>query len=343
MSSRFSPFRIVHIIPYHGIGGVESAANTLTTYESSKFCFSLFAIFPVPVDRINFLSRLSYYLRASCYLIKNNPDILVVSLWRSCIVAVLTKILRPSTKLVLFLHLSSDVHFVDFLFTRLVRLLSIRVWADSSFTLHRRLPRLRVESRVISFVTRHIDQNIHTSLVKPVFIYWGRIHHQKNIPCMISLFYQLSRRLPSAKLYIIGPDGGDLSHVKQLVNELSLSASIEFLGPLHFSDISYYANKSSFYLQTSNAEGFGLSVVESMQLGLVPVTTPVGEIPNYIVHGFNGLLIDNTYCIIDELYHLCLDNSRYHSMRLNSLSTWKDAPLYRSDVIDACSELITNI
>ena len=38
---------------------------------------------------------------------------------------------------------------------------------------------------------------------------------------------------------------------------------------------------ASFYLQTSKFEGFAMSVVESMMMGLVPVVTPVGEIGRY--------------------------------------------------------------
>ena len=61
----------------------------------------------------------------------DRPDVLIVSLWRSAIVGVLAKLLRPNLKLVVFIHNATDVHWLDFIFTRLAISLAHEVWADS--------------------------------------------------------------------------------------------------------------------------------------------------------------------------------------------------------------------
>ena len=50
---------------------------------------------------------------------------------------------------------------------------------------------------------------------------------------------------------------------------------------MKFSEIKKYANKASFFVQLSSYEGMSMSVSESMQLGLIPIVTNVGEIKIY--------------------------------------------------------------
>ena len=49
----------------------------------------------------------------------SNPDILIVSLWRSALVGIFVKIFRPKIKVILFIHSEKDTHFFDFIVTRI--------------------------------------------------------------------------------------------------------------------------------------------------------------------------------------------------------------------------------
>lgn len=97
--------------------------------------------------------------------------------------------------------------------------------------------------------------------------------------------------------------------------------------------------KCIFYLQTSDLEGMAMSVLEAMQLGLVPVVTPVGEIASYCRHQENSLLITSDRQAVDDILGL-LNNSRmYEQLRERAIATWTDKPLYSESVVQACLEI----
>ena len=79
--------KIIHLIPYNGIGGVESAANTMKDITSDDFEFQLLYIFETQSKKKNLLNYLNFYRLFLCLskLLSHKPDLLVVSLWRSCI------------------------------------------------------------------------------------------------------------------------------------------------------------------------------------------------------------------------------------------------------------------
>ena len=80
--------KVIHLIPYDGIGGGESAAKTMLHFNSELIDFRIIFIF----NNIKNKNFLNFFYR-TYELIKINPDLLIVSLWRSCIVGILFKML----------------------------------------------------------------------------------------------------------------------------------------------------------------------------------------------------------------------------------------------------------
>lgn len=274
--------------------------------------------------------------RGTRRIVAGKPDLLIVSLWRSCIVALLSKILSRRLRLVLFLHLPSDVHWLDWLLTRCVALIADEVWADSQETLNNRLPSISSDKQtVISFVTRRITP-LPSTTVKPVFIFWGRLHAQKGLERALHIFSAVYECNDTARFIIIGPDGGDLERIRALAIYLGLMNAVSFLGGMDFSRISEEARSASFYLQTSAMEGMAMSVVEGMQLGLVPVVTPVGEIKNYCIHGKNALVVKTDEAVVDEIYAVLGNEALYQRMRNNAVATWTEKTIYAESILQAC-------
>lgn len=334
--------KVIHIIPYNGIGGVESAARSVSGVGNQNFEFAIDFIFKNVTTRrersltFNPLPMLSAAWRAS----RSDVDVVVVSLWRSAIVALIAKLLRRKLKFVLFLHASKDVNIFDFLLTRLAVLFAVEVWADSSATLTHRIPGIRkIRFRTISFVTKRFDI-LPENKVGPQFIFWGRVTKQKGLDRTLRLFAKIHTRLPGARFQIIGPDGGALSTVQKLCVSLGLKDVVGFRGAATHDEIVCLARDSSFYLQTSGFEGMAMSVVESMQMGLVPVVTAVGEIASYCKHRTNAVIVRSDEEVVDEIIELLLSNERYQALRTNAIATWKDQPLYRESFLAACESLV---
>lgn len=334
--------KVIHIIPFNGIGGVEVAANSMGSIRQGDVEFSKDFIFKDITNGIgrgamfNPLPIFSAAWRAS----RSDVDLVIVSLWRSAIAGLLAKLLRPQIKLVTFLHSSTDVHFLDFVVTRLSVCLATEVWADSRATLLGRVPGIRSEKyRVISFVTQRFEV-LPVRPVSPSFIFWGRISQEKGLDRAIRLFAEVRKSFPDARFLIVGPDGGALNATQQLCASLGLKDAVGFLGAATHEEIVRHVRHASFYLQMSEYEGMGMSVVESMQLGLVPVVTPVGEIGSYCQHGENAVIVGSDQKAVEATLHLLNNNDSYQTMRANAIATWEGRPLYRESILQACEALV---
>ncbi len=334
--------KVVHLVPFDVIGGVESAARTMVSVQAAQIDFNVEYIYKkIPQSKgIKAVYNILLLLPAVWRLQSLKPDVLIVSLWRSSLVGVFVKLLRPGIKLVTFIHSERDVHLFDYLFTRASMFLSHQVWADSEATIKGRLsPAQRRRCRVISFVTRRFEV-LPLIVLKPTFIFWGRIHHQKGLDRAIRLFAEVYKKRPEARFMIVGPDGGVLSDLKKLCGELDLAESVTFLGSASHDQIVLYASQALFYLQTSLFEGMAMSVVEAMQMGLVPVVTPVGEIPSYSEDCRNALIVESDDKAVEDILSLLGSNDRYQALRTAAIQTWKDKSLYRESVLEACHKII---
>jgi glycosyltransferase involved in cell wall biosynthesis len=335
-------YKIIHLVPYDAIGGVESAARTMGSLQQGKIDFKVEYIYTKNprIKAINILYNILLLWTSAWSISKQSPDVLIVSLWRSSIVGILVKFFRPKTKLVTFIHLEKDVHFIDYIITRISVWFSLQVWSDSQATIVGRLsPFLYMRARVISFVTKNLE-SFPPKNVEPVFIFWGRIHSQKGLDRSIRIFAEIVKSYSCARFYIFGPDGGALSDIKKLCMSLDLLESVTFMGPATFDQIASYARLASFYLQTSVMEGMAMSVIEAMQLGLVPVVTPVGEIASYGKDGRNAVIVESDDQAVDDILSLLGSNERYQALRTTANQTWNCKPLYRESVLEACHKII---
>ena len=342
--------RVVHVVPYDGIGGVEIAARSLRDGLHNGFAFKkhylVSKVDPAAAANSQIKAYQSEndpraYRRALVHFWALKPDVLIASLWRSCMVLIALKLLRPSTRAVTFLHLATDVHWPDKMLNRLAMWLSTEIWADSQTTLDARVPKtLRDRARVISFlVERQAEPTL--SALGPRFVFWGRLHPQKGLVRALRLFASLRAALPGATYHLIGPDGGDRCALEQEVKRLGLVDAVFFLGPMDRVSIFEFARNCSFYLQTSVDEGMAMSVIEAMQLGLVPVVTPVGEIGRYCRDAENAILVRDDAHTVKLVSVLLHQPATYQRMSRAASATWQAQPLYRDDVVAACTRLLS--
>lgn len=83
-----------------------------------------------------------------------------------------------------------------------------------------------------------------------------------------------------------------------------------------------------------------MSVVEGMQLGLVPIVTPVGEIANYCEHEKSALFVDNDEQVQEQIWNLLQNPKSYQVMRHNAISVWSDVPTYAESIFNETRRLI---
>jgi glycosyltransferase involved in cell wall biosynthesis len=332
---------IVHVIPCDGIGGVEVAARSMLTRPDEGYAFRLLPIAGRPLVQSPRLIASRYasadnpaaQIAALCTVLRLKPDVLICSLWRSVLVCLIAKLLRPRIRLVFFLHLDRPVHLPDRLLTWLGIRFADEIWADAEETLAARTLPIGKLKRVVSFVTERLSPATPDAPAAPCFVCWARIVPQKGIDRAIALIRLLVVRGIDARFDIYGPDGGAQESLQQQVDELGLAQYVRFRGPIDHATLAEIAAVNSFFVQLSYFEGMAMATVEAMQFGLVPVTTPAGQMMRY-VSPETGVLVDPDalHVAADQIADLLADAATYRQLRAGAIAYWQSAPLYADHV-----------
>ncbi len=340
--------RVLHIIPDDGIGGVELAARFAARRMDGRI--RLLFLDHEPTDPVGYLEHAVYArgrpggLASALFALKEarrmKPDVIVFSLWKTWLAFLLIRFFGPPARRVIFLHLAESRHAVDALVTAVNRRLADAVWADSMETLRSRIGRDAdsPKARAISFVLHRPEGQVRTG-PEPRFIYWGRIKHQKRIDRAIRLIAALAPAHPDVSLTLVGPDGGKLADIQQLAAELGVADRLTLEGPKSFDEITALAASHSLFVQLSDFEGMAMASVEAMQLGLVPVVTPVGEVARYCRDGENAIVyrdLDQAAADVDAVLR---DPARFESLSRAAIEQWRNAPMYDEDFMAAAMDL----
>jgi len=118
----------------------------------------------------------------------------------------------------------------------------------------------------------------------------GRLDLYKNFKDQIIVWKEVVKIHPDWTLHIYG-EGSEKENLHQLIQSLNLERHV-FLEGVSPSIQDHYAT-SSFFIFTSLAEGFGMVLVEAMQMGLpvISYNCPCGP-SDIIEEGMDGYLID---------------------------------------------------
>jgi glycosyltransferase involved in cell wall biosynthesis len=126
----------------------------------------------------------------------------------------------------------------------------------------------------------------------PLILYLGRISSQKGIQYAVESIKRVNRRLPDARLVIIGPDySGFVSIIKNNAAKLGVSESVIVLPPMHGEEAQLEALAAcDVFVMPSSFEGFSQSVMKAMAQGRPVVVTDVGGLPYEVDYGKCGLI-----------------------------------------------------
>ncbi len=110
-------------------------------------------------------------------------------------------------------------------------------------------------------------------------VFIGNLIKLKNVSVILKAFYITVNKFPCSKLYIIG-DGPLKQSLETEAEALGISKAVEFTG--FVPDIEPYLAKSKILIIASSDEGFPFVIVEAIATGVIPVSTPVGTIPDFL-------------------------------------------------------------
>lgn len=135
----------------------------------------------------------------------------------------------------------------------------------------------------------------------------------KNHPLILRAFARVCDRVPSGRLLLAG-DGPERAPLERLVGELGLEGRVHFLGFRR--DVGSVLAASDAAVLSSRSEGFPLAILEAMAAGRPVVATRVGAIPEAVVDGETGILIepDDEAGLTTALTSLLEDPARARAM-----------------------------
>jgi glycosyltransferase involved in cell wall biosynthesis len=144
------------------------------------------------------------------------------------------------------------------------------------------------------------------------FIAVGRLSRQKNYPLMLDAFAAARQRGARQHLVIVG-DGEDRAMLEARVRELNLSDAVHFLG--HRDNPFPYIQRATALVLSSLWEGFGLVLIEAMNLGVPCIAVDCPSGPAEILDGSKyGLLVpqDNPAALANAMIKLTEPATREH-------------------------------
>jgi len=144
-------------------------------------------------------------------------------------------------------------------------------------------------------------------------LFVGRLVERKGADDLLTSFAQLSKEMPSVVLEIVG-DGPDMGRLRELARTLGIQEKVTFTGTLRgqrlyerFAAADVVAMPSR--RTPSDVEGFGTVFLEAAAFGKPSIGTRSGGIPEAIVQGETGFLVEerDTAALRDALRNILSD------------------------------------
>ncbi len=117
----------------------------------------------------------------------------------------------------------------------------------------------------------------------------GRLAPIKNQAMMIEALARLAPRCPNLELVLVG-DGPERAALGDLATQLRIADRVELPG--FEDDVAAVLASADIFLLTSRHEGISIALLEAMRAELPVIATRVGGVPETVVDGLSGVLIE---------------------------------------------------
>jgi glycosyltransferase involved in cell wall biosynthesis len=132
---------------------------------------------------------------------------------------------------------------------------------------------------------------------------------EKAIDTLIEAFAELAEAYPQIDLLIAG-DGPDRAVVEERIKRSHLEDRVELLGMRSLQTLwGLYKGAMLFVMPSRAEEGLGLVFLEAMAAGLPAIGTRIGGVPEVVIEGQTGLLIEeNSSALLAQRMRTLLDD-----------------------------------
>jgi alpha-1,3-mannosyltransferase len=141
-----------------------------------------------------------------------------------------------------------------------------------------------IDPRIVNLKVQTRDPNLILSV--------GRLSQTKRYHLLLKAFCHVLEKKPLSKLVIIGKDEGERSDLENLSIDLKIDKQVQFLGEVAFEEMLDYLGRASIWATASGYESFGISTLESMAAGCVPVIQKLEAFEDFFQDKISGYYTD---------------------------------------------------
>ena len=178
---------------------------------------------------------------------------------------------------------------------------------------------------------------------RPVVLTVARLVRSKGIQTVIRALPRIVAEVPGTRYVVVG-DGEDREHLMQLAAESPVADAITFLGALTGDDKFDCYSRCDVFAMPSHEDSFPVVFPEANAFGKPVVGGRIGGVPDAVVHGETGLLVDprSDSEVAEAIIRLLKNPDEAHRLgdngrrRVESELTWKkSASKFLSVIRDA--------
>ena len=149
----------------------------------------------------------------------------------------------------------------------------------------------------VSLVENGIDFRrfaaVRKSMDGETLLFVGRISKNKRVDRLLEALARLRQDRPEARLEVVGPDWEGLQEkLRQQAEALGIGGAVTFRGALPPEEVLEELARARLFVSASEYEAFGISTVEAMAAGTVPVVNRIQACEDIIEDGETGYLTD---------------------------------------------------
>ena len=124
---------------------------------------------------------------------------------------------------------------------------------------------------------------------KKYILFVGTVQPRKNLVALVEAFSQFSKKYSDYKLVIAGGIGWMAREILSAPNRYDVQEKVVFTGRVSDSQLHALYLGASVYVQPSITEGFGLPILEAMNMGVPVISSDGGALPEVV--GDAGIIV----------------------------------------------------
>lgn len=129
---------------------------------------------------------------------------------------------------------------------------------------------------------------------RKIILYVGRINEKKGVGDLVKAFVRVATEFPEAVLILAGSGPEDfIQKLSSMVARYRLGEKVLFFGPVPNSNIPALLRASDLFVYSSReGEGIPRAIIEAMACGKPVVATRVAGVPEAVIDGATGYLVE---------------------------------------------------